>query len=78
MPKPQFSSRPGGNEWNVPYNDEPTPSRIVTDPTIIFSDEHFKETIISSLAYRETMFEIPVGAQRSTWFVQEDLYYIEV
>jgi hypothetical protein len=68
-----------GRVQNVPHDDEQPPSRIVTQPTIIFSDERFREDVISSLPYRETMYDNPEGMQPSPFcFVEEDFYCIEV
>jgi hypothetical protein len=63
------------------YNseDEGGCSHIVTESTIILSDDPFEENIVSSLPYRETLYELPEGLNTSSLsLVEEDFYVIEV
>jgi hypothetical protein len=53
-------------------------SRIVQEPTIIFTSEVVRQDIVSSLPYRDT-FCMPENASQSTLsYVAEDLYFMEV
>lgn len=62
-----------------PSDEDISLTQIITHPSIIFSDEHIKENIVSSLAYRETLYDVPDCVKSpAVCFVEENLYYVEV
>jgi hypothetical protein len=53
-------------------------SRIVREPTIIFTSEAVRQNIASSLPYRETFCLVENMSQNTLSYVDEDLYLVEV
>ena len=53
-------------------------SRIVREPTVIFTSEAVRQNIVSSLPYRETLCVVENMSQSALSYVDEDLYFIEV
>ena len=66
--------------WEDEYdgNIENLRSRIVREPTVIFTSQVFRQNIVSSLPYRETLFRLENMSQNTVSYVDEDLYFIEV
>ncbi|KAF9653497.1 hypothetical protein BDM02DRAFT_1549672 [Thelephora ganbajun] len=53
-------------------------SRIVQEPTVLFTSEVVRQDIVSSLPYRETPCLLENMSQTTFSYVDEDLYFIEV
>lgn len=60
------------------HNVENPRSRIVREPTVIFTSQILRQNIVSSLPYRETSCPLENMTQSTSSYVDEDLYFIEV
>ena len=61
-----------------PRNIRNRKSRIVQEPTVIFNSHVFRQNIVSSLPYRETLCPLEKMSRSTFSYVDEDLYFIEV
>lgn len=61
-----------------PRNVQSLESRIVREPTVVFTSEAVRQKIVSSLPYRETPCSLENMSQSTFSYVDEDLYFIEV
>jgi len=66
--------------WEGEYDGNITnpKSRIIREPTVIFTGQVFRQNIVSSLPYRETSCPLGNMSQNTVSYVDEDLYFIEV
>lgn len=72
------TSKDGYHGMVNPRGRENPKSRIVRDPTVMFTGHIFRQDTVSSLPYRETSCLLE-GMSRTTFScVDEDLYFIEV
>ena len=61
-----------------PHNAKSPKSRIVREPTVVFTSEVIRQDIVSSLPYRETLCLLENMSQSTFSYVDEDLYFVGV